>query len=307
MATIITGSYVSTGAALLLDIPSGVDRFELYNYSNQNSTANPGVVKQANWFNGMPAGSAFVTKNTNSAATDSSSVITSGGFTLFNDNNPVLYPAQALSGISQANPAVVSETGHGYSTGDYVRLTNLVGMTQLNGILFQITVIDANSFSIPINTSGFAAAATGGYSTKVQDPGLFEPADVVITNITQATNAQVSTSVPHNLTVGAYVNFYVYAPFGMVQIYNMVGQVISVVDALNYVVNINTSAFTAFAYPASGGPAYTQPQALPIGEQVVLTNSTYNAGQMGIIIGSAIVGASGDVVYYAAYAAQQAT
>ena len=307
MATIITGSYTSTGAARIIDIPSGVDKFEIYNYTNQGSTANPGVVKKAVWIRGMAAASAFVVKNTNGAATDASSVITTGGFTEYDDADPTVYAAKAVVGVSQASPAVVEVTAHGYATGDFVRLTNLTAMHQLDGYLFQITVIDANTFSIPVDTSGFAAAATGGSARKVQNPGIFKPADVRIVGLTAASSAVISTNVPHNLTVGAKVSFRVPSQFGMTQMDTLVGEVTAVGSTLSYTVDIDSSAFTAFAFPASAAQPFTPAQALPIGEQTILTNAEYNDGKFGLMLGTAVVGAASDVVYYVAYKAQQAS
>lgn len=86
---IIQGTITSTGAAASVVLPTGCDYFRMVNYTNQGSTANPGVVKSAEWFRGMPAASAIVTKNTNSAATNESSKITTNGFT-FNDSTLTL-------------------------------------------------------------------------------------------------------------------------------------------------------------------------------------------------------------------------
>lgn len=307
MTVMISGSYTSDGAARIIDLPSGCDKFELYNYTNQGSTANPGVVKKAVWIKGMPAASAFVVKNTNSAATDASSVITTNGFTAYDDANPISYASQTITSITQASSAVVTVTSHGYSTGDYVRFSNVTGMRQIDGYLFQITVTGANTFTIPLNTSGFAAAATGGSVRKVQRPSIMQPADVRITAITQATSAVVSTAVPHGLSVGAYVTFRVPSAYGMTQIDSVVGRVTAVGSTLSYTVNVDSSAFTAFAFPTSASVAstpVTPAQALPVGEQTVLTNSEYNAGVIGLQLGTDVVGASSDVVYYVAYKGQ---
>jgi hypothetical protein len=306
MSFMIQGTFTSNGAARRIDLPTGCDYFKLVNYTAQGSTANPGVVKTAEWFRGMPDASAFVVKNTNSAATSENSVITTGGFTLYDDGNPPTYPALTVTSITQANPAVVTVTAHGYATGDYVVLTNLTGMQQLSSMLFQITVTGANTFTIPISTSGFASAASGGNARKVASPGLFTPRVVIPTAITAASSAVVSTNIPHNLEVGSKVSFVVAPQFGMTQLSGQVGQVTAVGSATQFTVNINTTGYTAFAYPASGAVPFTFAQVLPIGSQTILTDATYNEGTFGLLLGTAVAGANNDVVYYIAYKANKA-
>jgi len=78
------------------------------------------------------------------------------------------YAAEAIEGLSKAAACVVTWAGHGLSSGGQVILS---GITQaewlaLNGTHL-ITRIDANTFSIPVDTSGFALAYDPG-----TDPGV---------------------------------------------------------------------------------------------------------------------------------------
>lgn len=68
-----------------------------------------------------------------------------------------------VTNITQANPGVVT-TGinHGLTTGAAVTLSGIVGMTPLNGVLVNVTVIDEKRFSIGINTLGYPAYVSGG-------------------------------------------------------------------------------------------------------------------------------------------------
>lgn len=69
----------------------------------------------------------------------------------------------AITGVSQANPAVVTSTGHGLTTGNEVYLFNVQGMTELNNNFYTITVIDANSFSLDgVDSTLFSAYVSGG-------------------------------------------------------------------------------------------------------------------------------------------------
>src|SRR5581483_4020590 len=53
-----------------------------------------------------------------------------------------------ISAITKANPAAVTCTGHGFSTGNWVQLFGISGMTQLNGFFGSVTVVDANHFTL---------------------------------------------------------------------------------------------------------------------------------------------------------------
>lgn len=77
--------------------------------------------------------------------------------------------AKTISAISNANPAVATCTGHGYSTDDEILLTS--GWEDATDTVWRITVIDANSFSIQgldaSNTSFFPAGTGGGSAQKI--------------------------------------------------------------------------------------------------------------------------------------------
>lgn len=68
----------------------------------------------------------------------------------------------AVSGITQANPAVVSATAHGFATGDVVLLGQTSGMEAVQGHLWTITVLTANSFSLDGCNSAALPAFSGG-------------------------------------------------------------------------------------------------------------------------------------------------
>src|SRR5689334_10253779 len=64
----------------------------------------------------------------------------------------------AISAISKANPAVVTSTAHGFNANSRPSVTlsgaTGTGWTAVN-TTFTATIIDANTFSIPINSTGF--------------------------------------------------------------------------------------------------------------------------------------------------------
>ncbi len=66
---------------------------------------------------------------------------------------PTLGALQSVTGVADASPGVVTVPNHGFSTGDTVIITGVLGATQANGI-WDVTVIDQNTFSIPTDVTG---------------------------------------------------------------------------------------------------------------------------------------------------------
>lgn len=68
----------------------------------------------------------------------------------------VLADGFGVTAISQANPGVVTAPFHGLEAGAEVFLSGIEGMIELNGLVVTATVIDADRFSIGIDTTGFS-------------------------------------------------------------------------------------------------------------------------------------------------------
>jgi uncharacterized protein (TIGR02217 family) len=73
---------------------------------------------------------------------------------------------KTITGITQANPGNVTAVGHGFSTGDVIKITGVVGMTQVNNLYFTITVTGTDNFTIGVNTSAYTAYSSGGSAIK---------------------------------------------------------------------------------------------------------------------------------------------
>lgn len=75
----------------------------------------------------------------------------------------------SVSAVTKANPAQVTATAHGRTTGDYVQVYGLGGMVELNALFtaaqtVQCTVIDANTLTLNgIDSTGFTTYTSGGY------------------------------------------------------------------------------------------------------------------------------------------------
>lgn len=75
---------------------------------------------------------------------------------------------KSISGITKANPGVVTATAHGFTTGDTVIIKSVVGMTQVNDKVFTVTVIDADNFSIGVDSSGYTSYSSAGTASKCE-------------------------------------------------------------------------------------------------------------------------------------------
>jgi hypothetical protein len=65
-----------------------------------------------------------------------------------------------ITGASAANPIVITSAAHGLSTGASVTIAHVKGNTPANGT-WTVTVIDADTFSIPVANGGAYTAFTG--------------------------------------------------------------------------------------------------------------------------------------------------
>jgi hypothetical protein len=91
------------------------------------------------------------------------------------NNAPVTETALVITGITQANPGVLTYTGTDPSNGDHIDLSGIVGMTQLNGRRVVVANVNAgaNTFELTdfagnnINTTSFTAYSSGGSAAKV--------------------------------------------------------------------------------------------------------------------------------------------
>jgi hypothetical protein len=72
-------------------------------------------------------------------------------------------PADTITGITQADPPVVSETAHGRASGDVIMLSDVVGMTEVNDIPFIIDVLTNGTYElVGVKAAGYGAYVSGG-------------------------------------------------------------------------------------------------------------------------------------------------
>jgi hypothetical protein len=169
--------FISASTAHTFVLPFDADKVVFYNLTKYGTT---GQTPVSIWFKGMTAAYALqeqviadngATTNTNLKLT------TTNGFTQANDEGGAPDYHKLISGVSQANPCVVTtSTAHGYQTDQIVRITDLGsdmptarGMDQINNKRFRIVVLTSDTFSLydpvsgdAINSTSYTAWVSGG-------------------------------------------------------------------------------------------------------------------------------------------------
>jgi hypothetical protein len=300
----VQGTFTSAGAATRLNLGFVPTEYHAWNFTQQNSVANPAVVKEVWWNNRLAAGGAYTMINTAGAATNANAIIATLGITQYTGIEEVLGAAQVGTAITAASPAQVTVATHGYSTGETIRITGSTGMLQYAGLDFTITYVGANVFGLDGGVAAaFAAPATALVARRVIVPRAFAPARRVITMITQANPGVVTTSVNHGFVTGQRVRLRVGAGFGMTQVNEQIYTVVVVTPTTFQLFGTDTTAFTAFAYPTSAAAALgvTFPDVEPAGEVAqTLLGAEKNNSFAGLWLDTGVVGAANDVWHYIA-------
>jgi len=309
------GSFVSTGAARILDLVFVPDIFRMVNFT-QASFAGPGSrTKRVEWFGGFPLDQAIGLQNTAGAATDETFLISSGGVSPFDQSVPGVFPAVGITSISLASPALVTTAApHGLITGDIVEIFGVANTVQLNSVNWSVTVTGANTFTINVDTTNivsFPLAGAGGFMRKLFPPQPWQPYRNVITGISQASPGVVQTSIPHGYSTGDFVRINIPSVFGMQQLNGQQVQV-TVVSATSFSLGQNlqlftpldTTAYSPFAWPTPVQYPFSFAQSVPIGEVALsLLDPKRNTAVKGLLLGASVVGLAGDVWYWEAYKA----
>lgn len=339
------GSVRTYSNPFIAQIPSGVDWIKVRNYSawgsngvttaNFQGTANASIGIDFFWQRGMPQGQALVYYKGATTAVVDADVILTGGFTLYDPTGqtpgtiPLLGAPVATTATTNATQPVVS-TGStaGLSVGSIVRLSN-TAQTDVNGIDMVVSAITTNTnFTLLFASNALAnvpgAIGGAGFYRIVNFDPIFYPRRRVITNITQATNGQVSTAIAHQYVAGQAIRFNIPTVSGMIELNPTPGNnyltatVVTVVDSYNFTININTTSFTPFTYPTIAQQPSSFPEVTPVGEDTasallstqpqtpidifgnqinatntgILSDSTVNTAFLGMIFGSGGNGAA---------------
>ena len=80
---------------------------------------------------------------------------------------------KTITGVTQANPGVITSASHGFSNGDEIYIDAIAGMTELNGRNYLVANVTTNTFTVQdlfgnnIDTTAFTAYTSGGTATEI--------------------------------------------------------------------------------------------------------------------------------------------
>lgn len=314
------GRFTSDGTAKLLSVRSDIDWMKVYNVTQAAASQTTALGVEYYWQRGFAADAKWTYFKSNAAnAANLSQYITSNGFTLLDTSASPLGTLNAtVTAISTAAIPVVSNSGtNGLSAGDIIRITNVSGAQQLGGFDFTVgnNTLTSGTFSLDYMSQLAGAGTTGSWRKVNYDP-LFYPRRRYITKITKATSAVVTLSVTHGYKVGQKVRFAVPSDYGMTEMDGLLGTITAINTTVTtgntITVDIDSSAFTTFAFPATAGVPFSAAEVIPVGEDTAqaissvvdpYTDATLNTGYLGMkLVGGASCpgGASSDVMYWVA-------
>lgn len=329
MAIISQGTFTqgSTASVIRLPIVSGVDRFTCYNITQMAANQTTAIGVQYYWQRGMPNGSQIEYLKSNTAnAANLIQYLTTGGFTLIDTTNQqpgvLNNGSTGISAISNATPPVVTVgSTAGMAAGSVVRLYSTTGADEFGGLDFTVgyNTFSGTTFDLSYMSAGGVGTA-GSFRVIPYNP-IFYPRQRFIASISQAAQAVVVTTVTHGYQVGQKVSFRIPKIFGMVQLDQVEATVVAVntSNTVNsFTINVDTSAFSAFTFPASGNQPFTPAVVVPAGMDMAyaqsqgvnfLSDAWDNVSYIGIQLAAGAnspAGSDNDVVYWVAEKADSA-
>lgn len=172
--------FISAGTAHTFTFGFQPDKVVFYNLSDWTSTA--AGLPVSVWFRDeTDGGDAYQQKVIDSAAAQSFNFVkeTTNGFTVADTDGGVSSRHATISGITAADPVVITHSTYTFQTNQIVRITDLGdvgvsdrGMGQLNNNRYKIVVLSATTFSLkdvitgePIDGTSFTAYVSGGRIT----------------------------------------------------------------------------------------------------------------------------------------------
>lgn len=119
--------------------------------------------------------------------------------------------AKTISDATEANPCVVTVTAaHGYSDGQKINITAVVGMTQLNGNEYYVKSLSSTTFALYSDSDLATSVDSGGYTT-YGSVGTVTPIEVddatAMTNLSTGVYEYSFTDPAAGLTYTAHIEY----------------------------------------------------------------------------------------------------
>ena len=246
-------TFTSDGATKRLSLPGSADYIRVIN-NNEATAAGTGSIDNAfqwEWWDSYAEGDTLVSYKSNT-----SHVVEIDS----NTADKLIYREEELNPeaskvgttIDVSTQICTTAAAHGYAVGDRVRITNNVVVDQIGGVIYTITAVPSTTtFTLGYALmTAFAADETAFVVRRLPPEVEVMPGAVFVTGITAAASAVATFSEAHNYKVGDVIYFRVPAAFGIVEMDGLQGKV-TAVAASTITVDINSTGFTALAWPAA--------------------------------------------------------
>jgi Flp pilus assembly protein TadG len=171
-----------------------------------------------------------------------------------------LASAKSITGVSKANPAVVTVTSHGLSTGDKVYISGISGnMSSLNNKTYTITKVNADSFSLQnTSTSTFGNYSNGGGAVRKC--------------LTGTCSIVVTTSTTHGFVTGDQISF-----AGLSGLTTLNGTTQTITNLTTTTFDTGVVGNSSTGTYASGGAATCEQSVNPGCNRLAYTSASYTA------------------------------
>lgn len=244
------GKFVSSGFGKAVSLPGSADYFRAFNITQSALQQATGRGFEFEWYLSSTApDGAIEWKKQNASDVVEVVGISSGGFT-YVPGTPPQGPAITGTTITNANPAVASAP-NSFSDGDRVRIYNVTGMVQISTMAFTVSSVTPTQFNLQgLDASGFLAGATAFTVRKIPQFENVLPEYLYITGISQAVQAVVTVSTLHDYVAGMKIRLDIPYTYGMQEMNGLTATIVAV-GAYTLTLDVNSSGFTPFAFPAS--------------------------------------------------------
>ena len=303
------GRFTSSGETEVIKLRSDIDWFRTYNYT-VTAAGGAATAVETWWMRGMDADTGFIRNKLAADDSTTAEVMATGGYSYINTaTDAELSAAIASTGITAASPPLLTMVATaGVVEGNVLRIGNHPGALQFGGIDFEIGTVVGNTSCELVYAPQPVATLLAGEFRLVNTPRAFYPRNRYIGAITAANPGVVTTTVSHGYTVGQMITFRISSDYGMVELDGLTATV-TAVTASTITTDIDTSAFTAFAWPLTAAVPITPAQVVPVGESsldtyIGLTNdATVDNGYIAMSLAAGTTspaGAVNDVIYWEA-------
>lgn len=161
------GYLQSGGVAYDITLPFQADCFEWWRYTAYGTA---GTIGQGIWFRDFPAGDELAMRAiVDNGSTGNLNLVleTTNGITVNNTSGGFTNEHKTITGITAATPGVVTTSAaHGYSSGDRVVITKVVGSlgNSVNNMTFVVQVLSSTTYAL-YDVYGVAYTTAGTYTS----------------------------------------------------------------------------------------------------------------------------------------------